>query len=98
VALSDCLWLLPITDGQGDVRLKRNGTIQVLQRFDGRESQWPPTDWDTYFRADPRNFLQLLEAEAGLPAPMTVPSSLTATDGVSPLPSRSQNRTWPRAG
>lgn len=76
---SDCLWVLPTAGDQGDVRLNRNGTIQVLQRFDGRKSQWPPTDWDTYFRADPRNFLQLLEAEAGLPAPTTVPSSTPRT-------------------
>jgi hypothetical protein len=76
---SDCLWVLPTITGQGDIRLNRNGTIQVLERFDGRPSQWEPTDWDVYFRADPREFLGRLEAEAGLPAPSQVPSATPRT-------------------
>lgn len=77
--LSDCLWLLPSTGGQGDIRLNRNGTIQVLSRFDGRDPQWPPTEWDVYLRGDPREFLYRLEAEAGLPAPTTVPATTPRT-------------------
>jgi hypothetical protein len=77
--LSDCLWLRPANGGPGDVRLNRAGTIQVLERFDGRDSAWPPTSWDDYIRADPKSFLLRLEAEAGLPAPTTVPASTPRT-------------------
>lgn len=77
--ISDCLWLLPASGGPGDVRLNRSGTIQVLERFDGRDSAWPPTSWDRYIQADPKRFLMRLEAEAGLPAPTTVPASTART-------------------
>ena len=76
---SDCLWLLPAREGDGDVRLNRNGTIQVLARFDGREPDWPATEWDTYFRADSRGFLGRLEAAAGLPSPAPVPAATPRT-------------------
>ncbi len=77
---SDCLWLLPagLPKGSkhGDVRLNRHGTIQVLERFDGRPpGAWEPTAWDDYLRADPREFLLRLEAGAGLPVPQQVPAS-----------------------
>ena len=77
--LSDCLWFLPTTGAKGDFRLNRNGRIQVLERFDGRVPGWPPTEWDAYFRADPRRFLRELEAAAGLPAPSTTPPSTPRT-------------------
>lgn len=77
--MSDCLWLLPLTGEAGDVRLNREGTIQVLERFDGRESTWEPTPWDEYLRADPRDFLDRLESSAGLPAPASVPASTPRT-------------------
>jgi hypothetical protein len=73
--MSDCLWLLPLDGEVGDVRLNREGTIQVLERFDGRESTWEPTTWDEYLRADPRDFLHRLEISAGLPTPSSVPAS-----------------------
>lgn len=76
---SDCLWFLPTTDGPGDLRLNRNGTIQVLERFDGRPADWPPTEWDDYFRADPREFLGRLEGAAGLPSPQQVPAATPRT-------------------
>lgn len=76
---SDCLWILPAGGGEGDIRLNRNGTIQVFERFDGRPSSWEPTEWDAYFRADPRTFLAALEAGSGLPSPVTVPASTPRT-------------------
>jgi hypothetical protein len=52
---SDCLWVLPTAGKTGDLRLNRHGTIQVLERFDGRPAgEWRPTEWDEYLRADPR--------------------------------------------
>ena len=77
--LSDCLWLLPAVEGPGDVRLNRNGTIQVLERFDGARSVWEPTAWDAYFRSDPREFLGRLEAAAGLVARHGVPAATPRT-------------------
>jgi hypothetical protein len=77
---SDCLLLLPTAGGRGDVRLNRAGTIQVLERFDGAEtSEWRPTEWDEYLRADPREFLLRLEAAAGLTAPAQVPTATPTT-------------------
>jgi hypothetical protein len=77
---SDCLWLLPLSEGPGDVRLNREGTIQVLERFDGGETiEWQPTEWDDYLRADPRQFLDSLERAAGLSVPAHVPSSTART-------------------
>jgi hypothetical protein len=73
---SDCLWILPTAGDKGDLRLNREGSIQVLERFDGRDANaWAPTDWDEYLRADPREFLHRLETAAGLPVPAHVPAS-----------------------
>lgn len=77
---SDCLWLLPLIGDQGDVRLNRVGTIQVLDRFDGRAAdEWRPTEWSEYLFADPRAFLDRLERAAGLPTPTQVPSASART-------------------
>ena len=77
---SDCLWLLPLTSERGDVRLNRVGTIQVLDRFDGRPADaWRPTEWSEYVFADPRAFLERLERAAGLSAPPQVPSATPTT-------------------
>lgn len=76
---SDILWLLDLAGGGGDVRLNREGTIQVWERFDGRQPQWDPTDWDEYLRADPREFLHALEVAAGLPVPAEVPAATNRT-------------------
>lgn len=77
---SDCLWLLPLIGDQGDVRLNRVGTIQVLQRFDGRPGDgWRPTEWSEYLFAEPREFLDRLERTAGLPTPPHVPSATPRT-------------------
>jgi len=77
---SDCLWLLPLLGEQGDIRLNRVGTIQILDRFDGRPAdQWRPTDWTDYLFADPREFLDRLERAAGLPTPTQVPSVIPRT-------------------
>jgi hypothetical protein len=73
---SDCLWILPTAGDHGDLRLNREGTIQVLERFDSRDAgDWPPTEWEEYLRADPREFLYRLEVAAGLPVPANVPAS-----------------------
>lgn len=76
---SDCLWILPTAGATGDVRLNRNGTIQILERFDGKTAAWPPTEWDEYLRADPRAFLDRLEMAAGLPKPHKVPTAAPVT-------------------
>lgn len=77
---SDCLWLLPLVGENGDVRLNRVGTIQVLDRFDGRPSdQWRPTEWNEYLFSEPRAFLDRLERAAGLPSPSQVPSATPRT-------------------
>ena len=67
-------------DPGGDIRLNRNGSIQIAGRFDGRpEIDWQPTSWDDYVRADPRDFLVRLETAAGLVAPTTVPPATETT-------------------
>lgn len=72
----DVLWILPAHDDDGiDIRLNRNGTIQVHDRYDGRPVEWEPVTWDRYLRADPREFLHRLETAAGLPVPAHVPAS-----------------------
>jgi hypothetical protein len=77
---SDCLWILPKTASGGDIRLNRNGTIQVLERFDGRPADmWPPTSWEHYLGDDPREFLHRLEVAAGLPVPQSVPAATPTT-------------------
>lgn len=77
---SDCLWLLPLAGNDGDVRLNREGTIQVLERFDGRPAdEWRPTEWTEYLFAEPRAFLDRLERAAGLPSPSQVPTATPRT-------------------
>lgn len=77
---SDCLWILPSTGDTGDIRLNRNGTIRVLERFDGRPADGlRPTEWDEYLRADPRQFLHRLETAAGLRLPQQVPAATPTT-------------------
>jgi hypothetical protein len=77
---SDCLWIFPAEAKGGDIRLNREGTIQVLERFDGRPADaWQPTTWDEYLRADPREFLHRLEVAAGLPVPQQVPKATPTT-------------------
>ena len=77
---SDCLWLLPLAGDDGDVRLNREGTIQVLERFDGRPAdEWRPTEWSEYLFAEPRGFLNRLERAAGLPTPSQVPGATPRT-------------------
>lgn len=77
---SDCLWILPTAGPAGDIRLNRNGTIQVLERFDGRPADaWRPTEWEEYLAADPREFLHRLETAAGLPVPQAVPAATPTT-------------------
>lgn len=76
----DCLWLMPTTGDKGDVQLNRNGTIHVLERFDGRPvAGFESVEWDEYLRADPREFLHRLEVAAGLPSPDQVPAATPAT-------------------
>ena len=78
--LSDCLWILPTAGEAGETRLNRNGTIQVLERFDGRPADmWEPTEWEEYLGADPREFLHRLEVAAGLPVPQHVPAATSTT-------------------
>jgi hypothetical protein len=73
---SDCLWLLPLDGDNRDLRLNRSGTIQVLERFDGRPAdEWRPTEWSEYLFAEPRAFLNRLERAAGLPTPSQVPTA-----------------------
>lgn len=72
----DCLTIASGNGEPGTVQLNRSGTIQVHERFDGQPgSEWEPTGWDEYLRADPRAFLDRLERAAGLPAPQHVPRS-----------------------
>lgn len=72
----DCLTITSGAADGGTIQLNRSGTIQVHQRFDGRSAdEWPPTEWDDYLRADPREFLDRLEQAAGLSTPSHVPPS-----------------------
>ena len=77
----DLLWIQAEQDiEKGDVRLNRNGTIQIHRRFDGRPADpIELTQWDEYLRADPREFLLRLEATAGLPKPTQVPATTPST-------------------
>ena len=78
---NDVLWIQARESYEkGDLRLNRDGTIQVVKRFDGRSSDtWQPTSWDEYLRADPHDFLISLEAAAGLPRPGQVPATSPTT-------------------
>ena len=43
------LWLLPVVGDNGGARLNPEGTIQVLERFDGPPAdEWRPTEWSEY--------------------------------------------------
>lgn len=76
----DCLWLMPTAGDKGDVQLNRNGTIHVLERFDGRPvDDFQSVEWDEYLRADPREFLHRLEVAAGLPSPHQLPAATPTT-------------------
>lgn len=76
----DCLWLMPTAGDKGDVQLNRNGTIHVIERFDGRPvDEFTSVEWDEYLRADPREFLHRLETAAGLPVPQHVPAATPPT-------------------
>lgn len=76
----DLLWILQKPEAGGDIRLNRNGSIQIWGRFDGQpEIDWQPTPWDDYVRSDPRDFLGRLETAAGLIAPATVPPATATT-------------------
>ena len=79
---SDVLWILSADGGPGDIRLNRQGTIQVHGRFAGRGPvDWEPTEWEEYQAADPRRLVQRLESAAGLKVPSrarpATPASLT---------------------
>lgn len=74
------LWMTSIAESGLDVRLNRNGTIQIHGRADGgRELNWPPTEWIEYLSADPKDFVERLERSAGWPAPGQVPPSTPIT-------------------
>ena len=76
----DLLWMTGIPAPGVDVRLNRNGTIQVHGRADGgRDLSWPPTAWSDYLSADPKDFIDRLERAAGWPAPSQVPPSTPIT-------------------
>lgn len=76
----DLLWIRQVPDGNGDVSLNRNGTLQVNGRFDGGdELTWRPTEWDEYLAADPSEFLERLEDAAGLRRPSHVPAAMPTT-------------------
>lgn len=59
--------------------LNREGTIQVLDRFDGQASTWEPTSWEDYMRSDPKRFLLELERAAGLAPATSIPPSAIDT-------------------
>ncbi len=76
----DCLCLMPQPGCAGNVQLNRNGTIHVLERFDGLPvDDYDSIRWDEYLRADPREFLHRLEVAAGLPSPAEVPAATPST-------------------
>jgi hypothetical protein len=75
----DVLWLTSVDGPPGQILLNRVGTIQVHERFDGREPDWPLTSWEEELAADPHEFLHRLEAAAGLPAPSKVPAATPRT-------------------
>ena len=76
--LYDCLVLRDLTNTGASVQLNRAGRIHVHGRFNGASGEWEPASWETYIRADPRDFLLGLEAAAGLEPPRQVPPSTPA--------------------
>lgn len=63
----DVLWLLGRDGDPCDIRLNRNGTIQVCGRSAaGPSGEWPPTGWDEYLAGDREEFALRLQAAAGL--------------------------------
>ena len=83
----DCLSIRSRFDesmyNSGAIDLNRNGSIHVLQRFDGRHDDtqqgWPQFPWDSYLDANPRRFVEHLELMAGLPKPQITPAATPAT-------------------
>lgn len=75
----DVLWIRSEGEHVLEIVLNRVGTIQVHGRLDGRPVEWEPTTWIEYLAADPRDFLERLEAAAGWPAPSQVPASTPET-------------------
>lgn len=54
----DCLTVTTRAADGGVIQLNRLGTIQVHERFGSTEAPpSEPVEWDTYLRADPREFL-----------------------------------------
>ncbi len=84
---SDLLWLRP-PDGAprgGDIRLNRQGTIQVHQPFGGSNGGLPPEPimhaWEEALTPTPGSpsFLRVLERSAGLAAPAHTPQATSST-------------------
>lgn len=76
---NDCLCIWPSTEGPGDVRLNRSGTISVQAPFDGSTSDVYAKTWTDHLAQDPREALQELEEAAGLKPPVSVPPSTPMT-------------------
>lgn len=76
----DLLWMIGIPEPGVDVRLNRNGSIQVHGRADGgHELSWTPTGWSDYLSADPKGFVERLERAVGWSSPNQVPPSTPVT-------------------
>jgi hypothetical protein len=62
----DCLTIIRRrSSGPGRVELNRVGSLQVVERFDGRPGEWLAT-WEDYLRDDESAFAAGLERGAGL--------------------------------
>lgn len=76
----DCLTITSPTATGGVIQLNRNGSIQVHQRFAGREEGgWMPVGWHDYLASDRRSFVARLESAAGLPSPRRSPPATATT-------------------
>ena len=76
----DVLWILGLKDSALDIRLNRNGTIQVHGRVDNEPVREIETmQWADYLMADPKTFLLQLEHAVGWTAPATTPRSTPET-------------------
>lgn len=63
----DVLWLLGRDGDPCDIRLNRNGTIQVWGRSSaGPGGEWPPAGWAEYLAGDREEFALRLQSAAGL--------------------------------